>query len=338
MKCSKMAKKGSGRKKIGMLVVLLLLAFLISSCSTINIEAAKSLSVTGHNAALQARENAIVSEDEYLRTRDSEALLAGFSGDTESDRYKEILSLFKDIYQELTKRAVVFTNLADLYDAFGELASLDTGAQVEKGLVDLGGAIEEYAKAIHQPLPSPTAGDVTAVISKIGGLVGTEIQKAKIKEASMQIRVKVDAFLELLSSPLVRRQMQGFRKFLASDRKTMLMMLWDSGVYDAKPLLDDLGAPAKLVTTKDADSLVKNNPGLKKALTEVLAMRLTNQMDLIDQGYDASLGVLKNLISQHKKLEEGQPLDLTQIRALVAQLRSIAVMLGKVKQDISTKK
>lgn len=317
-----------------MLMVLLLIVFLASACSGISIESARQLSASGRNVAVQARQNVLVSDHEYLRARDSEALLHGFSGTTGSNKYTEILKLYDNIHQELARRSVVFDKLADLYDAFGNLAGFDAGDQTETALGNLGGAIEEYAKQIKQP--SLISSETTAVIARIGGLIATQIQKAKIKEASIQIRARVGAFLKLLENPLVRGQVEGFRKVLISDVKAALSMLWDAGVYDPKPLLDDLGAPGGLAAQKDAAQVVKNNQKLREALGEVLDKRLTRQTELIEEGYNASLKALVQLMDEHKKLEEGTPLDLTRLRAVVAQLRGIVVLLVKAKTGGST--
>jgi hypothetical protein len=317
--------------KIQMLMVLFLVTFMISACAGVNIEATRALSMTGRNVALQTQQNIFVSDKEYLRARDSEALLHGFSGTTESENYTNILKLYDDIHRELAKRSVVFEKLADLYDAFGELAGLDAGEQTERALGNLGGAIEDYAEQIKQP--SPIYSGTTAVISKIGGLVATEIQKAKIKEASIQIRARVEDIQKLLENELVREQMTGFQEFLLSDRKAAFVKLWDAEVYDPTPLLNDFGADVGLVAQKDVTTLIKTNKALKDALVEVLDKRLAIKSELIRQGYDASLGALRHLVTEHKKLEQGEPLDLTRLRAIVAELRGIAVLLAKAKTD-----
>lgn len=320
--------------KIGMLAASLLIAFLISACSGIRIEAARTLSVTGRNVALQTQQNIFVSDKEYLRARDGEALFHGFSGTTNSELYTKILKDYDNIHQELAKRSVVFEKLADLYDAFGELAGLDAGGQTEKALANLGGAIEEYSKLINQP--SPIYSDTTALISKIGGLVAKEIQKAKIKEASIQIRARVEDIQKLLGNKLIREQMAGFKESLTTVRKAAFVLMWGKGVYDPKPLLDDFGEDVGLVAKKDAAAGIKPDTPLGNALLEVLDKRLAIKTDLIEKSYDASPRALSHLISEHKKLEQGAPLDLARLHAIVAELRGIAVLLAKVKTDVST--
>src|SRR5262245_1680802 len=72
----------SGLRNTRTLAILALIALLTLGCSSISPEAARRLSVTGQNTAVQAQQNTLVSDQEYLRARDSEALLHGFSGTT----------------------------------------------------------------------------------------------------------------------------------------------------------------------------------------------------------------------------------------------------------------
>lgn len=319
--------------KIRMLTVLLFVMFLTSACSRINIEAAKSLSVTGRDAASQTKQNVLVSYKDYLRARDSEALLNGFSGTTNSSTYQETLNEYNEIQKEFTKRSVVFEKLADLYEAFGELANFDAGGQTEKALGDLSSTVNEYAKLLKQEPPIPT--DTGKAISMIGGLVAAEIQKAKIKEASIRIQAKVKALVKLLEDQSVRNQLVGYQEFLFSNRKAAFVILWDKGVYDPKPIFDDFGEDAGLTARKDVTEKMGSNSDLGKAITEVIDKRLEMKLELVGEGYDASIEALKQLIEGHKNLERGEPLDLARLRVITAELRSIAALLTKTDTPIS---
>lgn len=86
-------------------------------------------------------------------------------------------------------------------------------------------------------------------------------------------------------------------------------------------------------------ALIKSNQQLGNALKEVLDKRLARgQFNLIEKAYDVSIAALKHLVSEHKKLEQGEPLDLARLQATVAELRGIAVLLGKIRNDTSTDK
>lgn len=323
--------------KIEVVAVLFCVVFMISACASVNIDGARTLSKTGQSVAVQAQQNMMVSDKEYQRALDGEAFLHGYSGTTQLDTYKQLVTYYGDIEQELAKRSVVFEKLETLYDAFGELAGSDAGAQTEKALGDLGGAITEYAQQVRQPVP--LSSDATAVISKIGGIAAAEIQKAKIKQASILISEKVDAFQQLLGNKLVREQMTGFRMLLASDRTAAFKKLWNAGVYDPKPLFDDFGTDAGVVAQNNIAALIKSDTKLDNALTEVVEKRLArNQFALIEKSYDLSLAALSHLVAEHKKLEKGEPLDLARLQTIVAELRDIVVLLGKAKSDTSSKK
>ena len=328
MKIVSLAVMKNAWNMMRMMSILLLLAlvFLGSSCTRLNLQAAKALSTTGQNVATQAQNAASVSDDEIRRAQESEAFQHGYTGTTQTAQYKEIVSLLQDITQELNQRAQVFRKLADLYEAFGVLASMDYGAQTEKALGDLGAAIDGYATAIKQPLPQISS--ATGILSSIGGIIASRVQQAKVKAASKQIRARDEAFLNLMSNPLVRKQFTDFKKFCLSEWSVALKILWNLDIYNPKPLLDDIGAPAGLVSRDGAAELVKSNPNLKAALSGILQSRLDTQGKLIEQIYDASLDALKGLIAQHKQLEQGTPVDLARLRAIADQLQSLASQLG----------
>ncbi len=318
--------------KIGLLIALL---SLLSACSRIQVEAARTLGEAGREVALQARQNILVSDQEYLRARDSEAIIHGFNETTASEEYVGILKLYHTIHLELSTRSAVFQRLADLYNAFGELAGLDAGGQTEKALKDLGGAVGDYAKLIKRA--SPAYDDATAALSRIGGLTAAEIQKKKIKEASLRIRGRVEDIQGLLENSLVREQMTGFHKLLASVRSASLILLWRQGLFDPAPLLDDFGEEVGLAVKRDAVARIKPDEPLGKALAEVIARRLEMKAELIEKSYDTSLSSLADLIAEHKKLEKGDAPDLARIRAIAAELRTIADMFSTGKTEITDK-
>jgi hypothetical protein len=309
-------------------VGVVLVAVVTAGCSGVSIDAARQLGLSGGAVAAEAKQAAIASDEEYLRARDAEALFHGLVGLSGSDKkLEEILRLLDSIHLELTKRGIVFERMTRLYEAFGDLAGFDAATATEAALNDLGGAIQDYAQQLNRT--PPASKDATAVISKIGGLLASEIQKAKIKEASALIRGQVEAFARLLGDPLVREQMVGFRDLLGTDRKVALLAVWRAGVLDPKPLLDDLGSVGGLVGHKDAAQRIADDARLRNALGAVLDRRLAMRQELLEQGYDASVDALKRLGAEHEKLENEQPIDLARLRTMVGQLRAVVDLLGR---------
>lgn len=322
-------------KSLKRFAIFLLLVFLSTGCSSISIEGARELGASGKEVVVQNQRNIFASDEEYQRAMDAESLFHGVSGTMKSPAYTAILELYGKIQLELSSRSVVFSTLAGVYDAFGNLAGLDASIEVETSIGNLGGAVNSYAVAIGQ---QPVIFDATTgVISRIGGLVAAEVQKEKIKKASILIRERLDTFVELFKDPLVHEQIVGFKSLLGSNRKAAIEMLWDKGVYSPKPLLDEMGAEAGFVAQKDAIKLVIADKKLSNGLWEVVDRRLSHKIELIEKGYDASVKALKRLIAEHKKLEKGQELDLSRLRQIVAELQSIASLLNKTPTENSEK-
>lgn len=118
-----------------------------------------------------------------------------------------------------------------------------------------------------------------------------------------------------------------------TNRKAALVLLWKNGVFDPKPLLDDLGSVGGLIGEKDAAQRIAANTPLRDGLEEVLAKRLALQRDLIKRGYQGSVDALRRLVAEHQRLESGQAVDLAQLRVMVAQLRAIVDLLGKARRS-----
>lgn len=321
-------------KSLKRFAIFLLLVFLSTGCSSISIEGCDSLVPRERSLWYKIRGIYLLLM-KNTSAMDAESLFHGVSGTMESPAYTAILELYGKIQLELSSRSVVFSTLAGVYDAFGNLAGLDASTEVETSIGNLGGAVNSYAVAIGQQQVITDA--PTGVISRIGGLVAAEVQKEKIKEASILIRERLDTFVELFKDPLVHEQIVGFKNLLGSNRKAAIEMLWDKGVYSPKPLLDEMGAEAGFVAQKDGIELVIADKKLSKGLWEVVDRRFSRKFELIEKGYDASVKALKRLITEHKKLEKGQELDLSRLRQIVAELQSIASLLDKTPTENSEK-
>ncbi len=310
---------------------LLLMALVTSACSGLNVESARQLAVSGRQVAVQAKQTSIVSEQDYARALDGEAFLHGFSGNV--DKLKEIVASYDTVRRELLSRAIVFERLADLYDAFGDLAAIDAAHDVETALGNLDGAVRDYATQMKLTVPVST--DATNAIATIGGLVAAEIQKAKLKKSSALIGGELVKFEQLLENKLVKTQVITFRKLLQADAAAAVVTLWDNGALEPTPLLNDIGAPAGLGAPKEAQKIVQSKPAVGKGLGVVLRQRLTRQADLIDQGYEASIRAVKRLAAEHKKLEQDQELDLARLREVVAELRTVVGLLTRIRAGVA---
>ncbi|HEX2830775.1 MAG TPA: hypothetical protein VHP37_30855 [Burkholderiales bacterium] len=299
----------------------------LAGCSSISIDAAKALATTGGDTAAAAEKSSRASDDEFGRSMMAEAFLHGTAKAVESPAYTSLLSLYESIQRELSARAAVLQRLAGVYGAFADLASFDNSAETQKALNELGGAINGYASAVKASPPLSDA--AIGVISTVGGLIAAEAQKRKLAEASREIRGRVAAFHTLLSAPLVKEQQAGFQSMLLADRKAALVLLWRAGVYEPSAIINDLGKDVGLTARDDAAAVVTTRADSMAGLEAVVDWQIRRRHQQIERGYSTSVASLQRLVAEHEKFEQGQPMDLSQLRAHVEQLRKLAEQIAK---------
>lgn len=298
------------------------------ACSTLNLEAARALSATGQEAAVKIKAAAFASDTEYSRAMDAEALFHGAARNEGSELYKQLKASYAAVNNEIAKRAQVVAALADFYEAFGELAKYDASGETQAALTGLGTAIDSYRKDVLNA--GPLSQDTVGLVVHVGGLIAAERQKEMVRQASAAVRPKLTAFHDALASPLVKDQFTGFKKTLASDRAAAVIYLWKQGLLDASPLVGELAADGGLTPVKNAAEVVLKSVELSAAMQAVIARRVNGKLVAIERSYDTSVQLLADLVAEHRKLEEGAPLDLARVRALVAELTAIVNLVNKI--------
>lgn len=298
----------------------LALVLYLSGCSSVNIDAAKTLGAAGQQVSAQSAEGIFVTDDKYLRAMDAEAFFRGF---TKTEMPEQLAENYEIIHSELSARRLVFTRLNEVYSAFTELASIDAATGFETSINGLGDAVNGYAAARGSgPVISSS---VQGVIATIGGMTAAEIQRKKIVESSVLVRERLTAFVDLFSDPLVKTQFTTFKENLAANRTAAIRLLWKKGAFDPSPLLDQIGAEAGLKATKESVKMI-NNPddsSVRDGLEGVIKSRFNRKMDAIERSYDASVAAVNELIDKHEQLEAGDPLDLGRLRQIIGELQRI---------------
>ncbi len=225
----------------------------LAGCSSISIESAKNLGTAGKEASVQSSANVFVSNDEYQRAMDAEAFFHAFAG---TSIPQQLSTDYEAIQTELNARKIVFSKLGDVYDAFSTLAATNAATGVETAINGLGNAVNDYASTFNKsPVISNSA---QGFIAGIGGLVAAEIQKRKIKQSSVLIRERLNEFDKLFNDPLVRSQIITFKQSIAQTRASAIKLLWESGIIDPSPLINQMSADAGLKASKEAAKLLNN--------------------------------------------------------------------------------
>ena len=319
---------GAIRFRLSLVGVFLLVC--LAGCSSLSIESAKSLGTAGQEASVQNTANMFASDYEYQRAMDAEAFFHGIAGKSVPERLSDN---YETIQAEFSARKIVFSKLNAVYGAFADLVAIEGGTGIETAINELGDAVNGYAGARQKP--PVISSSAQGVIARIGGLIAAEIQKKKIKQSSMLIRERLTEFAKLFDDPLVRKQMTTFKKSLAQSRASAIKILLKINLFDLSPLIDQMGAEVGLKASKKAINIVNDekNETVKAGLVEIVVDRLKRKINLIEKGYDASIKAVKELIVKHKTLEEGEELNLTRLRQIIAELQRITKNLGPKKSS-----
>jgi hypothetical protein len=299
------------------------ITLLIGGCSSLNIDSAKQLGVAGTEASSEMAGNIYSSDAEYQRAMDAEALFYGFSGMSVPAVVEE---KYAAINRELVARLVVFSKLQKTYEAFKSLAAVDAGTGMEAAINDLAKATNEYAVSQGGKEVVSTAG--ANVFAWAGGITAKEIQKRKIEKASVLIRERLQAFSVLFKSPLVKTQIVSFREVLSVDSKSAVNLLWKKNMFDVTGLVDDIGSPVGLKSTKEVAKIVADDQSVRDGLGAIVLSKAERRVKAIEKSYDAGVEAIDELINKHKELEAGEEINLSGIRKIIAELKRVADQLG----------
>lgn len=294
-----------------------LLVAAAAGCSSLNTESARTLGAAGCDVTGSGGEAVFASRSEYQRALDAEAFFHGYAGAPVPER---LLADYRTIQAELGARRLVFNQLSEVYALFLSLADARAADGLGAAVNRLGEAVNGYAAQINKAA-AVTSADKDA-LARIGGLAGKRIQQRKLKAASALIRERLESFAGLLEDPLVRTQLTSFRRNLAASRSAAVKLLWEKGLLDPSPLISELGGDAGLKACKDAAKIIADPKSgfVQEALGAVVSSRLERRLDLVEQGYDASVRALRELAAQHRALENGGAASRARLHQLMTEL------------------
>lgn len=296
----------------------MLLLALATSCSTLHIESAKNLAAIGKESTIMSVGNIFVSNDAYLRAMDAEAFFHGYAGSVVPP---QLNSDYQRIQQELSARKVVFAKLSECYEAFHNLAIFNTTYSVESSINELGDAVNGYAKILNKNLLL-SATDKNSIAS-IGGYATRRVHSRRVAQASRLIRERLEQLAKLLEEPSFKAQMTSFNQNLTSSRAATLTLLWERGLLDPTPLINELAGDAGLKAGKDAAKIISAAGGtpLKNGLALVVTTRMQRRSELTELSYDAAVAIIHELIARHRELENGEVLTPTELRGMITELQ-----------------
>ncbi|WP_149651741.1 hypothetical protein [Azospirillum argentinense] len=322
-----------------------ILAGTLAACSNVNLDAAKALGRAGQSAAGSAAEFADVPRSKYQAYIEGLAFISAYpppppknagpnataqrscnpygltplgeTGQALAARYFELMD----------RRRAMLDKLSDVYGAFEALASYGAAEAVESGIAAFSAAANDYIRAVD-PSATPVKTNVSGTIAAAGGMLVEDAQKSKVRQASIAIRERLEAVLTYLNREDSASAWTEMRGEQVRNGHRVAAGLWCAGLLDASPIIDSLASGYGMkISTAKSGGITADDPRLRQGVEGVLSIREEQANQAITSGYNAMTASIGDLITEHRKVEAGVPIDLEFLQTRIARLQSLVETL-----------
>ncbi len=307
-------------------MIVALAAGVLGACSSSEtLGEGVTLAKAGQAAAAQMQRNVTLSDATITGVSQAIAFNDGFNNAIDNPASKAVLSDIDDIQKGLVPYGKMLGSLASAYVALGDLASYDAVGSFNSSVDSLAKDATNLGTAVGKLISIPS--DVGSGVKAVGGLIIGGIQAGQVKDASRQIETVLKQVISLLSDPRTRQKLVAAPQLVTGLMDQAAATVFLQGGFTYGPVLDSLGEPLGLKSTKESDAAVKGNPALKRGVNAVVVALVKKKVDAAAASYDTSLAVLKDLEKQHAQLQADQPVNLTTIISGLGQLQTLAASM-----------
>jgi len=302
-------------------------------CSSLDIEAARRLADNGTKAATTVHDDSLQAQQHTAQAVDSIAL-SKFLANPKGSHTAVIDELDKEyatLQQLLALRTTMYGELESVYVSFGDLVRFDVAAEMKNAADNFIGSANNFIKVIDTVSGATPIGAISAGAEKITQtgftILGEEAQKRRVANASEVIRGAVERVAAAMAAEKVYAV--SVRKGLALQRQTLLTELERHDLVSIEPLVAQAATQVGTEPAKDVGKRLSSDPALRNAFIAWQRRLFDRKVAAVEQNYEAQIGLLTALVAEHKKLEEGQPIDLAMIEAWIGRLVQLQAALAK---------
>jgi hypothetical protein len=320
----------SGRIKVPLLLVAVAA---VSGCAQQALTAGSNLGTAGNKAALAMEQAAVLSSDQVTQLQTARqfdaaftAVAGGHAANANQAMTDQESAKIADLEDQLAKRAQFLDSLAKTYAALGALASYNAAGDFNTAFGGLVADANGFLKAVERPqLPT----QATNVIEQVGGLFVSYLQSRQVIAASKAIRGPLNA----VTAAMEARQDSylGLQDIYVRATREAAVDLYSRNLLSVSPVLDQIGGPLGLKSVANADQLVHTNKASQAGINAAIHARITQLTANIGATYKKSLEALEALPEMHNHLENGVPLDLSEISRIVSELQNLAKNIKQTK-------
>lgn len=302
---------------------LLLPCALLSACASIptaTLGDATALAKAGQAAAEQMEQNVTISEQSFSLFRQAAAFNDGFNGVPGAS--EQLIKNVQQIQLNLTQYGNLLRSLGAAYGAMDELARYGATSSLDSTISNLAADTQEFGKQTGRSISIP-AGVVKGVQEGGNVLVGYA-QTQKTIAASARIDAILVKVIAALADPRVESAMVPIQGELQGVVGQAAFSIYTQGAYSSQAILNALGAPLGFRASANADAIVKGNSHLRAGLSNVVSEMVNSQIVASRNAYTEGLAALSALEKQHRALQAGRPVTLSNVLAEVGRLKALA--------------
>lgn len=293
---------------------------LLSACSNIDLDAAKELGASGSAAAKAVYEEASAAEASFSRDPERIVLRTAIIQHGKESLQLPDFAKTDELIDLVDARTQAIGKLVPVYKSFADLAQYEAAAETEKAVGNLVTSVNKAsaAAAVLTGTPFPLLTAPLGEIAKIGGgLLVEEAQKKKVEAASTKIRESLERLATLLRAE--QQYAVSLRKENLRTAALLSELLMRKGLASYEDTVKGVLADIGVKPVKEIDAAMSKDPSLKAGFKALLEYRGNRALKDIPQAYEAVIELLDKTVEEHKKLEEGRPLDLATIELWVSR-------------------
>ena len=309
-----------------------LTAAAVAACGSVDIDQAKKLSSAGVASSTTLQAEAKTTAARAASWQDARVfysvLSMGDADQLQKPAFKQGAAKLDTLAKLLRKRTNALAGLVTAYKSFQALTDYGAADETEKAASSFFASTNDFLQAA-QALPPGQGGDIARGITPISpqaseglsiafGFIATEIQKGQIKKASVALRTGVEALAGALKAE--REYAVAVRDLLAMYWSDFRLEARKAGLADYEPSVRELLVQYDLDPAKDLGAAMRRTPRASRATEELLKARDEASIALIDERYTSLLQLLDDLVKQHKALEAGRPVTVSDMLALVQEI------------------
>lgn len=232
------------------------------------------------------------------------------------------------IQQSLDLRVRMLGDLADVYQAWLDLAQYDAAGEFSTGMTTLAGSVNAFATTVGNDT-QPITDAMTTLIGQTAAMVAIGDQNAKLKEASEISRKSLEQVIELLNAE--ENIHVSVREELVRKSEQTSNALVETGIGSPLPILEQLlgeqGYAFDQAAAKRALADATQGPKLMQAADAVAKTRTQRRVSQQRVVYKQSVAVLESLRDEQNSFEQGQA---PSIDSITTELKMLQVLIETI--------